>query len=112
MNPVVDLALSDSGELTFVNAAAEAGVAKDAAGYRVRWSSFDNSTRESRQIGETSSATRRMQMPAGVPTATGSYIRLEVSATGGAHPSWDVPVNAYFQRTSAGWKLVGLERLP
>ena len=29
-----------------------------------------------------------------------------------SHPSWTTPVQAYFQRTGTGWKLVGFERLP
>jgi hypothetical protein len=111
VNPLADFVLSESGELTFANAARDAGVANDAASYRARWSSFDNATHESRQIGETTSATRRMQAPAGVPAAAGSFIRLDVSAAGGAHRSWEVPVSVYFQRTASGWKLVGVERL-
>ena len=42
VNPIVDVALSDSGELTFANAAEKAGVASPAQAYVVQWSRFDN----------------------------------------------------------------------
>jgi hypothetical protein len=35
-----------------------------------------------------------------------------VSAVQPEHASWAVPVDVYFLRNAAGWKLVGLERLP
>jgi hypothetical protein len=30
----------------------------------------------------------------------------------GAHPSWAIPVQAFFVRNGQDWKLVGFERLP
>ena len=44
VTPLVDFALSDTGELTFANAAEQAGVATDASSYRVQWARFDNAT--------------------------------------------------------------------
>jgi hypothetical protein len=111
VNPVENFALDAAGELTFDNAAVELGLATPAAEYRAVWHSFDNATHESRRIDETAAASTRLRAPSGLPTAAGAFIRVEVAATGGAHPSWGVPVNAYFQRTATGWKLVGLERL-
>jgi hypothetical protein len=112
VNPVVDFTLGPNGELTFGNAAVGARLASPPAGYQTRWYVFDNATRESRAIGDASAATGVVRAPSGLPSAAGSYIRVEVSATGAPHPSWAVPVNVYFHRTGEGWKLVGLERLP
>jgi hypothetical protein len=53
-----------------------------------------------------------MPAPAGVPTDSGTYIRVDISASGGVHPSWASPVHAYFRRIDNGWKLVGFERMP
>ena len=111
VNPLVDFALSDGGELTFTNAAVDAGVATFGGGYRATWSTFDNLTRESQRIGETSADSTRLQAPANLPTTAGTYIRVAVTAVNGPHPSWVAPVHAYFWRTGSSWKLVGLERL-
>jgi hypothetical protein len=112
INPLVDFALSERGELTFANAASDAGVARPPAGYRATWSRFDNVTRESQRIGEASSTGPRVAAPSGVPTAAGTYLHVEVTCSGAPHPSWSVPVHVYFWRTGSSWKLVGLDRLP
>jgi hypothetical protein len=49
--------------------------------------------------------------PPNLPSAAGSYIRAEISATGGPE-SWAAPAHAYFVREAAGWRLVGFERVP
>ena len=51
-NPIVNAALSRSGELTFENAAERAGVAKSAERYHVQWSRFDNTTGVHHPIGD------------------------------------------------------------
>ena len=112
VNPLVDFAMSDGGELTFVNAAVDAGAAKAPSGYRAAWSRFDNVTRESKPIGETSGAATRLSAPPGLPSASGTYLHVEIAAVDGPHPSWADPVHVYFSRTGSTWKLVGLERLP
>jgi hypothetical protein len=109
VNPLVDFALSDTGGLTFVNAAVAAKIADDPGGYQAAWSTFDNLTQESRRIGETSGA-GSLGAPAGLPTAPGTYIKIEIAATGGSHESWKTPVQVFFSRTGQGWKLVGVER--
>jgi hypothetical protein len=111
VNPIVDVAI-DGQELTFANAAVDAGIAKAAGGYRVMWSNFDNVTRELRQIAETSALSTRVPMPPELPATTGSFIRVEIAAVDGAHPSWSTPVRAYFRRGGDGWQLVGFERMP
>jgi hypothetical protein len=112
VNPVVDVTLSSSGQLAFGNAAVDAGIAKAPAGYRASWATFDNVTREARPIGESTSALSQIAAPAGLPSTTGSHIRIAIAATGGAHPSWSSPVHAFFRKADAGWTLVGFERIP
>ena len=111
INPLVDVVLSEHGELTFGNAAVDAGVATQPRSYRATWSMFDNVTQESTRIGETSGTTARLGAPDGLPAAQGTYLHVEITAVDGPHPSWAVPVHAYFWRTATGWKLVGLDRL-
>jgi hypothetical protein len=110
INPVVHPALDATGTLSFQNAAVEAGVGKPAAEYKVQWAAFDNGTGETKPIGETA-GNERQQAPAGVSSAT--FVRVAISGSGGGAPAtWGQPVHAYFKRNGAGWKLVGLERLP
>lgn len=113
INPVVDVALDRSGMLTFGNAAVDAGVAEaPKGGYRATWFVFNNLTGESKPVGTpTTAATGRMDAPAGLPTATGSFVRIDIEAVAPPNPSWTVPVRVYLRRTAEGWKLVGLERM-
>jgi hypothetical protein len=55
--------------------------------------------------------TQLIDAPSGLPTSVGSYIRVEITASGGRE-SWNDPVHAYFVRTAEGWRLVGFERQP
>ncbi|MBI3048610.1 MAG: hypothetical protein HYY76_09920 [Acidobacteria bacterium] len=114
VNPLVNVALDVSGALTFDNAAVDARAAEPpSGGYRAYWFVFNNNTGESRPIGTpTAAATGRMQAPVGLPTAIGSFVRIDIEAINPPHPSWTVPVQAYFRRTAEGWKLVGLKRMP
>jgi hypothetical protein len=111
INPVVNVALSDRGLLTFDNAAVSAGVAPaPAGGYTVRWARFDNNTGgTTADLGTSASAPSQAPMP--LPSEPGSYIKVEIRAVQPANPSWSAPVDAYFRR-DGGWKLVGLERMP
>jgi hypothetical protein len=111
VNPLVDFALSEAGDLTFANAAVDAGVGADPGGYRAMWSRFDNMTRESQPIGETTGTGTRMRAPAAVLSGADAYIKVGIAATGGPQESWKTPVEAYFSRTAQGWKLVGVERM-
>ncbi len=47
-----------------------------------------------------------------MPTATGAFIEVDITADSPTYPSWQRPVRTFFRRTVDGWKLVGLERLP
>jgi hypothetical protein len=112
VNPVINVALAPDGVLTFENAAVEAGVAKAPAAYSITWAEFDNSTGTAKPIGAPVTVTEmRATPPSRLPSASGTFVKIQISATGG-HPSWAAPVDAYFRRTSTGWRLVGFERLP
>jgi hypothetical protein len=122
INPIVDPALAEDGVLTFGNAAVDYGFAAAPSGYHAAWFRFDNQTGESSAAGESNGAGTRLSAPADVLTRTrpdtsvaggrGVYIRVDISAVGGTHPSWVAPVRAYFRRGAGGWKLVGFERMP
>jgi hypothetical protein len=112
INPIVEPALDASGVLTFGNAAVQAGFAQAPASYQVTWSTFDNATGEATRVAGTESTTGRVQAPAQLRPATGSFVRVELSATSAEHPSWAQPAHAYFRRQAEGWTLVGFERLP
>ena len=112
VNPVVDPALDGSGQLTFANAAVNAGFGKPPASYQIAWQLFDNATGTTKPLGEPQrSDGLRASAPPGLPTAAGTFVRVDISALG-TEPSWAVPVHAYFKRVGDGWRLVGFERLP
>ena len=110
VNPIVDPSF-DGKVLSFRTAAVDAGVAAAPAGYVVSWKRFDNATGATTDLGTTKAADASTAAPADLPTGAGSYIRLEIAATGGPE-SWAEPVHAYFRRQLDGWKFVGFERMP
>ena len=82
VNPLVDFAMSDAGELTFANAAVQARVATDARDYRVQWARLDNATGSSSPAGDAvTSTTARVRMPEAL--ASEPFVEARVSAT---HP--------------------------
>jgi hypothetical protein len=112
VNPVVDPALAQDGVLTFQNAAVQHGFARAPSAYQVAWHRFDNATGIVERIGESQAGDPRVAAPGPLPSAPGSFVRADISATGAPHPSWAAPVYAYFKRTGTGWKLVGFDRMP
>lgn len=115
INPITAPALAADGRLTFSNAAVDAKVARQPAGYRAVWSEFDNATGATQPLGDTTSASgaeTSLQAPAALARAKSGFMKVQISATGGADKSWEKPVDVYFHRTADGWKLVGLERMP
>jgi len=76
------------------------GVAAAPGGYRARWLTFDNTTRETHLIAETAAAVAQMPAPAGIPTLSRSIMKVEVSATDAPYPSWNVQVDLYFRRSA------------
>jgi hypothetical protein len=111
INPIVNPRLDASG-LTIENAAIAAGVAKGEPTYRASWMLFDNATGDTKPISTTESQTTTLTAPAGLPTAAGSYIQVDISADLAAFPTWKQPIKTHFRRTAQGWQLVGLERMP
>jgi hypothetical protein len=113
VNPIVEPSLGSDGILTFRNAAVEADFARAPQGYRAVWATFDNATGTTRHFGEAVVRATEAQAPAALPAAAGSFVKVELSAVGAEHTSWQVPVNAYFRlRDIGGWQLVGFERMP
>ena len=108
VNPIGDPQLDASGRLTFRNLAADLAVADRAPGYRAVWYTFDNLADKATQVATTEEQQASMAMPQ-MPAS--EYIRVDLSATGGP-AAWTKPVSAYFRRNSAGWTLVGFERMP
>ncbi len=111
LNPIVAPRLDDE-RLTVENAAVDADVAHVPEAYRAAWYQFDNATGSARPSTETRSATTTITAPPSLPKGLGSYVEVEVSADSKDHPVWRRPIAAYFRREAAGWKLVGLERMP
>ena len=111
VNPIAELHLSPSGTLTFTNPAVDADIASQPAEYVVTWSRFDNATGATTDLGITKASDPSVAAPSDLPLGAGTYIRLEISATG-AQESWADPAHAYFRREPDRWKLVGFERMP
>jgi hypothetical protein len=112
VNPVVDLSLDSSGQLTWGNAAVAAGVAEPPASYIVKWFRFDNAADTRADVGdaETVSAAAATA-PAALRQATpGEYIGVEIRATHATHPAWAKPATFYFRRAADSWTWVGAER--
>jgi hypothetical protein len=108
VNPIVDPALDRDGRLTFRNAAEDLAVADRAPGYRALWYTFDNQGDKATLVATTEETRSPMVMP---PMPESEYIKVDLSTVGGPQP-WTKPVSVYFRRSSGGWTLVGLERLP
>ena len=111
INPVVEPIMDSSGMLTFKNAAVDAGAAKEPQSYQVVWYRFDNISKQSTKIGGKVGSAGRFEAPPGLPTESGSFLKVEIGANEGEHPSWQNPVTAYFRLDDRGWTLVGFERM-
>jgi hypothetical protein len=112
VNPVVDPRLSSDARLTFANAAVDHAGASAPPTYRAVWHRFDNDSGAAERLGATEGAASGLPAPAGLPSTPGAFVRIDISAVDGAHPSWSAPVHAYFRRLNEGWKLIGFDRLP
>ncbi len=113
VNPVVNPRLDANGALTFDNAAVAAGVADPPVEYRVDMVALRQhhrghaSDRGHARADDYAHVRRTICLP---PSA--ASWRSTSPPTALHHPSWQQPVPAFFRRLDAGWKLVGLERLP
>jgi hypothetical protein len=115
VNPVVDFALSNSGALTFANAAERAGVVSPAQGYTVQWSRFDNATGTATRVGDRTEATALTSVaPAALVASArpGDYVEVSVAARHPEHAAWTEPVTVHFRRGADRWDLVGVRRAP
>jgi hypothetical protein len=113
ITPLTSFALSETGRLTFENAAVKFGAAeRPAGGYRASWFSFDNSTQTAAPIGESSSASSEALDPPGGwrNLAPGAYVKVSVHAVDPSRPAWARPIDLFFRRIATGWQLVGVER--
>ena len=111
VNPIVDVALSPEGGLTFANAAVDAEVAPAPSSYAVEWARFDNATGQSTPIGQRTVVTTTRATAPALPTEPGAYVKVQISAVDGPR-AWATPVAAYLRRSENAWTLVGLERQP
>jgi hypothetical protein len=112
VTPIVDVALSTDGELSFVNVATAAGAAPPPrGGYRVNWARFDNVTGAvSAPLGDTEIPLGdRGRAPEVLPTGGDAFVRVRIEPIDAPYETWN-PVTAYFRRTPSRWALVGLER--
>ncbi|HVH57807.1 MAG TPA: hypothetical protein VM791_16200 [Vicinamibacterales bacterium] len=109
-NPVINVSMSQSGEMRFQNAAEEVGVAKAADRYAVAWSRFDNTTGALTPVGTAQTITSP-STPAPPELLSERFIAATISAFNHDQPAWQDPVVVYFRRAADGkWSLVGLER--
>ena len=109
VNPIVSPRF-DGKSLTFGNAAIDGGVAQGPVAYRASWMTFDNATNTTKPISETTSTTATIAAPSGVPTS--GFIAVDIAAEHADHPTWKLPVRAFFRQDGGSWKLVGFERMP
>jgi hypothetical protein len=87
VNPLTDFALSRTGELTFANAAVEAGITAKAGVNTVQWASFDNATGVARDVETTSVDQPRAQAPAGLIAPGGpEFSQVRIAAADPDHP--------------------------
>jgi hypothetical protein len=113
VNPITEPALAQDGTLTFLNAAANAGVAPPMASYLLRWSNWDNASgtagKQTQEQTVTATESRVSQKaPAGVLTA--DYVQVAIETTAPGFPAWRAPVTLTFRRAGGGWQHVGLDR--
>ena len=110
VTPLVNLALSSDGELSFDDAASASRAARSPREYRVAWSGFDNATSALTPIGESTVAPgARVRAPVPLPTRPGTFLCVRVTAVDPPHETWH-PVRAYFRRGPTEWTLVGIDR--
>jgi len=106
--PVVDVALSADGALTFANAAVDAKAATSPERYELNWFRFDNATDQRTSLGEPARVTSGSGRAPGA--LTGDFVGVSITAVHAQQPGWATPSTFFFRRVSGGWSLVGVER--
>jgi hypothetical protein len=114
VNPLVDFVVNSAGELTFTNAAVDAGAATPAESYEVDVSRFDNLSGSRTPIGTavTGGAPRVALPAAAAALGPGEYLEVRVATVHPLFKAWRSPVVVHLRRTAAsGWETVGVRRL-
>ncbi|HET9271282.1 MAG TPA: hypothetical protein VFO31_24065 [Vicinamibacterales bacterium] len=112
VNPIADPVLTRDGLLTFENAAVDADVARAPESYIATWFTFENHPGKTTLVGETSSRSTTVGVPANLPNAAGTYVKVQLRSSGAPNAAWEKPVDAYFRMIGGEWKLIGFDRLP
>ena len=108
--PIEDFALSPTGTFTFSNIAVDSKVSTQGEGYTIEWASFDNATHTATPAGEPQRTTGlSASAPAGA--LDNEFVQVTVKGKHRDHPGWSLPCRVVFHKQSAGWKLVGVERM-
>lgn len=109
--PLVDLALSPEGTLTYRNIAVEAKAALAPTGYQVRWFTFDNAAAIATPVGA-AVPFEGLAVTAPAALRAAQFVRAELTASHPRFPGWSTPLTVTFRKSDTGWQLVGLERQP
>ena len=114
INPLIRFALTADGVLTFENPSVRAQFARaPERGYEATWYRFDNATRQAEQFGPpTTTLEERLQSPTALPSGADAFVKISIRGLQPVHPTWARPIDVYFRRAGATWRLVGLDRLP
>jgi hypothetical protein len=109
--PLVDLALSPDGTLSFRNIAIDAKAADAPTAYQVRWYTVDNAADAATPVGE---AVRfnDVRVPAPAAVRGAEFVRADLTGMHPRFPGWATPLEVTFRRAGAQWQLVGLRRQP
>jgi len=108
--PIEDFALSPTGTFTFSNIAVDSKVSTQGEGYTIEWASFDNATHTATPAGDPQSTTGlSASAPAGA--LDNEFVQVTIKGKHRDHPGWSLPCRVVFRKQSAGWKLVGVERM-
>jgi hypothetical protein len=108
LNPIVSVALSADGKLSYEIATAPSSVSPQ---YEISWSYFDNATGGETAIATSRSGDGSAASPETLRRDPGTIVRTRLRATNPPRDDWQ-PVDAYFRRDADRWKLVGLDRGP
>ncbi len=108
--PVEDFALSPSGTFSFTNIAIDTKVATRGEAYTIEWARFDNATGTATPVG-TPQSTEGLTTDAPAGALDGEFVQVRVTSKHSTHSGWSLPCRVTFRKGSAGWKLVGVERM-
>jgi hypothetical protein len=114
VNPLVDFKVSGEADVTFSNAAIDAGIPAPGTTYQIAMARFDNTTSGLTPIGTpmTSATPRIVLSNEARSLRAGDYLELRVSTMSSAFPLWKEPVVVHLRRTANGWDIAGVRRLP